>query len=443
MLRSRRLALVAVAAVLGLSAAACGDARTSGGTLVAPPVIHVASGGSGPNATPEASTVDRMMMPYGDISYVFDGTLPDLGASAAAWRFPAGATPDATRVIAIAKVLGVEGQLRELPADQGGGWLVGPADYSGPTLQVGADGMLNWWFNQGATVASTGVACAEPASGGGTAPDVAPPDTATSSTDVPSCTTPEPPANVPDEATARQLATDLLGKLGYDASAFELEAYADEWGANVTAYQLLGGVRSPISVSLGFGADGAVTWASGVLASPQPVGEYPLVTTQTGLDRLNDDSGKWQYFGGPGIMARAGVAADTAIAAGEPSPAAPEPMPVDTLPIDGPMEPIVVHFTGARLGLTMLWDTDGTVWMLPAFLFATQDGGEYAVVAVDAQFLDLPTPDTVPVDTTPSATIPVDTRPVVTEPVAVPPIDTVVVSVEPMPPATGVAVSNG
>ena len=37
-----------------------------------------------------------------------------------------------------------------------------------------------------------------------------------------------------DEATAK--ANELLAALGEDPAAFELETYADEWNASVTAY---------------------------------------------------------------------------------------------------------------------------------------------------------------------------------------------------------------
>ena len=39
-------------------------------------------------------------------------------------------------------LLGVEGDVRTLPADQGGGWQVGPADYSGAFTAVGRGKLL-------------------------------------------------------------------------------------------------------------------------------------------------------------------------------------------------------------------------------------------------------------------------------------------------------------
>ena len=442
MIRSHRLALVASAAILGLTTAACGDpsSQTASTATVASslPVIHLRAGSGSGGATPAAAESDRMMMPYGTFVFVVDGTLPALDGTAPAWRFPAGADLDEARVAAIAAALGVEGEVRTLGADMGGGWMVGPEDYSAATLTVSADGMLNWWFSP-APQEMRGVECGQVV---GPIDAIEPDAPATDETtpaadDVPvdtvepgmPCEEPLPPTGVPDAATAEQSAKDLFASLGYDPAAYEYETYADEWGASVTAWLMLDGVRAPITLSVGFGAEGAVTWASGSLASPEPVGEYPLVGTTAGIDRLNDQSGQWMWFGygGPAVMARdTGVAVETADAptgadgstgaapATEPAamPIAPpdETAPscdpaadcvVDEMP---PPEEITVTITGATMGLTQIWDADGTVWLLPMYVFTTADGGEWSVIAVDDSFIELPAvelpvPEPMPVDT--------------------------------------------
>jgi hypothetical protein len=215
----------------------------------------------------------------------------------------------------------------------------------------------------------------------------------------------------------------LFGSLGYDMSQFEIEAYADEWGANVTAFRLLNGMRSPITLSVGFGGEGAVTWASGALAEPQAAGDYPLVDGATALARLNDRTGKWGWFGG-GWAAYGGPAvrgvADATVGAPEPA-VAPEPapvtgdtsvvmpsLPVDTMPAP---EPITITLNSMKLDLTTVWGEDGTVYILPAYTFGTADNGMYTIVAVDESLLDLPEP--VAVDPAVTEPMPVDTAPVV------------------------------
>lgn len=472
MLRSRRFAFAAAALLIGLSA--CGDdssQRTVAGN--SPAVIQLGAGSSTGGGA-EAASMDKMMMPMQDITFVFDGDGSAVGSTGSAWTMPTGGAPDAARIEKLAALLGVEGDLREVPADQGGGWMIGAADYSTATLMVSTDGMLSWWFNPAPSTAVSSVECiyVDPAidvvpldtdavattagdATGAPIPTVAPPDAAESTVGgdaavAPpdgSCDAPLPPANVPDEAAAIATAKQLFADMGYDNSGYEYEVYADEWGANVTAYLLLNGMRSPLSLSVGFGAEGAITWASGSLATPVSAGEYPLVGVEGGVVRLNDESGQWGgYWGGPMAMARmettsgsAEVAADSAgsdvgsgsVAVSESST---EPVSIDS-PVCDPaadcvdempeLEPVTVTLTGVKMGLTMIWAADNTIWLLPAYEFSADDGGMYTVIAVDDSFIQLPAP--YPTDTIPVDTMPVDTVSGETVPAETVPTDTVVV----------------
>ncbi len=206
MLRSHRFAFAAAAAIIGLSG--CGDAPRTATPGPTPMVISLgqpsASGGA------ETASADKMMMPYMIMNFVYDGTLPDLGATGQAWQLPAGEAADAAHVAQMAELLGVEGEVRELPADQGGGWMVGSADYTGANLSVSADGMLSWWFNPDPSVyATTTVSCSEPgvmvdpatdATGSTAAATEATEATVTTEvpvTEEPRCETPLPPEGVP------------------------------------------------------------------------------------------------------------------------------------------------------------------------------------------------------------------------------------------------------
>lgn len=435
MLRSRRIAFAAAAVIIGLSG--CGDAARTTSSGGAPVVIHLGASGAtaeGASNAAGAPSADKMMMPITAFDFVIDGTLPDLGGTGTAWKLPVGQELDKARVAKIAAVLGVKGELRELPADQGGGWQIGSADYTAANLTVSPDGMVSWWFNPDPSVygtsSATGAGCAVPTA----MPDASPGDTsaATPETTAPATTDapapcevvePQPPTGVPNKDEALASTKAFLKDAGYDVAKYEFETYADEWGANVTAYLLLDGHRSPLTVSVGFGAEGAITWASGSLATPVQAGEYPLVGTQAGLDRLSD--GAWMgYYGSPGMMAKG--AADTTATrtvggdAGAPAVGAPEPAPSDTVTSDSvlvdpmpvappacdpaadcvtesvPIEPITVHIDDAHLDLSMVWDVDGTVWLLPAYTFTSTDGGMYTVIAVDDQFVDLPEPTPIP-----------------------------------------------
>lgn len=467
MLRSRRIAFAAAAIVLGLSA--CGDAGSTISTGKAPAVIHLgAAGGTNKLAAPTAGgeAADSMMRPYGVITYVYDGTYPDLGASGPAFQVPAGTQVDAAAVAKLAAALGVQGEPRQLPADQGGGWMVGAADYSSANVTVAADGLASWWFNPtpAATSSSGCVGIAKPiqmpdegvadsgsgssaGSAGGTEA-VAPPETIAIDPGV-NCEAPPAPVNVPTKAQAEEKARQLMTAVGLDAAQYEFTTYADDYSANATAWLMLGGHRSPIQFNVGFGGEGALMWASGSLAVPVPAADYPVVTPQEALARLSDPSGRWMNFGAPfGVAMRGGVAMADAVASvggdvassGEggapaeptaaPTVGAPEPAPVCDPAADcvvSPMptpDPITIHLNGVRLDVTMVWDADGSIWLLPAYTFTSADGGEFTVVAVDDSLLDLPEP--APVDTTPAPVpVPPDTVVVPVDTVVVGPTDTV------------------
>jgi hypothetical protein len=429
---SRRVALAAAAVVLGLSA--CGDPSASSTTVARPPMIKLAAGASAESGA--AADAPRSMIAWGQVTYVYEGAFPALPETAGGWSFPAGSTVDQGRIAAMAQVLGVSGDVRALPSDQGGGWMVGSSDGTGASLYVGTDGMVSWWFNPDPGVWPQWVDCGvavepelvDPApdgtsdsSGGAeTPPSVVPePDGkgtdgngATEATEPVPCPAPEPPAGVPGRDAALAQAKALFTQLGYDAGDYEFEVYADEWSANVTGFLVLDGMRSPITVSAGFGANGALTWAGGSLARPERVGDYPLVGPQRGIDRLNDEAQRWMSLGyGAAGMARSAVddVAPTAAGGGAPAnePATdPAASPTDTVLIDpmpvapecGPAvdcvwpeaEPVTITLTGVRTDLTMVWDLDGTVWLLPAYTFTNADGAMATVVAVDDSFVQLP-----------------------------------------------------
>lgn len=473
MITSRRFALATAAIVFGLSG--CGSANdtstagstpgtgltaaTTGAVASAPHVIRLGGGAAAPAAgTMSSESADSKMMAFGNVTYVFDGTLPTLADSAPSWQFPIGFAPDAARVAAMAATLGVGGDVREVPADQGGGWMVGPADYSSATFTVSSDSLGSWWFSPTPTMSATTSACVysegdvvgstdvavpagdtlstvsplDDAAGSSASPSIAAPSTGdTAVVSPPPCAQPVPPTGVPDQATALASTKSLLTSLGYDSSAYDFEFYGDEWSASVTASLLLGGQRSPITINVGYGAEGALSWASGSLATPVQGDDYPLAGPQTGIDRLSDQARQWMSYGGyagsgmrteaagtasvtdgaiagsvetavpPDTGSASTVVADPAAdpaSSGAATPGASMPVPcdpaADCVAIDP--APVTVHLVDVRVDSTMIWDADGTTWLLPAYTFTDADGGSYTIIAVADEFLDIPAPVAVP-----------------------------------------------
>jgi hypothetical protein len=409
-IRSRRLAFAAAAVIIGLSA--CGDPNaqspdTTGAAGDLPKISISSTGGSRAAGDSEVAAMpqDGKMMPIFDMEFVYDGEYPQLADAATAWNFPAGATADQAAIQRIAELFGVQGEVRELSADMGGGWMVGPEDYSGPTITVSTDGMLSWWYSapmawEGSAACDDAISVREPSSPETTAPAGTEPavDPAVDVAPEPICE-PAPPEGVPSEDDAKAKASELLSSLGVPVDQVEFEVYADEWSASVTAFSVLDGIRTGATYSVGFGEQGALTWASGYLAEPQRVGDYPLVGCEAGVARLNEENSSWMY-----PMARAGTyggiepASADQVVSSEVLPA--ETLPVDIAPIEPggeepvevPSEPLVVTLTECRLDRTMVWAADNTTWLLPAYTFSSTDGGTYTVIAIDDSFVEMPDP---------------------------------------------------
>ena len=113
------------------------------------------------------------------------------------------------------------------------------------------------------------------------------------------------------------------------------------------------------------------------------------------------------------------VTAEPGLAQTAPAGQAPAPeLPVqcdpaaDCVPVDA--TPVTVHLTSVTTDLTMVWDADGTVWLLPAYTFSDADGGKYTVIAVTDEYLQLANPDVVPeppATDVPATDVPVEPHP--------------------------------
>lgn len=378
--------------------------------------------------------------------FVYGGEVVDLTQPAAAWYFEPGATPTADAVLQVAHAFGIDGEVREVAADMGGGWIVGSDDYSQPSVTVGTDATLGWWYNPGAggPTVSSGCAVPEPGTpiddtgsgntgsgntGSGTAEqplsEPMPPDEAALTTILvdPICAEPKPPANVPSAAEAESKATELLTALGLQPADYEFETYADEWGASVTAYLRLDGIRTSMAINVGYGAEGAVTWAGGFLATPQQGGDYPRIGIDASIERLNDQNTGWMY--GSTSTARAEATPGEAsidVATGAATEIAPNAATDADADADKPISPtetvtppefetVTVTLTNARPSLEMLWAADNTVWLLPGYAFDSTDGGLFSVIAVEDQYIDVAVaPLGEPETTPPASAVPAPTE---------------------------------
>lgn len=437
--------VLAAVALLG----AC-SAGTSKVTTKAPAKIRVGAQGAANGEKMAAASAPGMAsdgvsdMRMRPVKYVAGAGLVEPLGPLTAWYFPANAGPvtDAQRA-ALAKAFGLSGSWTTLPKDQGGYDILGDSSKGEASLTITNDALRSWWFSPSWSNNVAPVSCVEPGIAvGEPAPDAvadppsvdAPGDIATTAVtrDPKPCDVPQPPKNVPTKAEAESKAKALLATLGLEAADYEFEAYGDEWGAWVTAWLLVDGSKTQMSMGVGYGAEGALTGASGFLAEPVRGDQYELVGIPKAVERMNDTGGYWSgYFGGGPVAssARGAVADAVAVAPAESGAStgsasgsvegsetvvsdpglAPEPVPTDTMPVDPlpvdttpaapevPVEVLTITLTTVTVGLTQLWDADGNVWLLPSYLFTSDDGGQYSVYAVADEYLDFAAVD-VPVE---------------------------------------------
>ncbi len=355
-------------AVLGLIATACGDDPDASG----PPVLVVTGlSGGAPNASADmaaGASESKMWAPY-NMKFVAGADLPALDSDAKSYSLSAGSY-SADDVTAIASVFGVSGDVVELGADVGGGYRIGSEDGSTDSVWASGDATGYWYFSPKYDESMMNRGCAVEAS----------PDGTVSSEPV-ECVNPEPPANVPSEDEARSLFAALVSDMGLDADDMVLESYADEWSSSVYGYLLIDGVRSPLTVTIGFGGEGAVTWASGFLGDIVPGAEYPRIGTAAGLERLNEQ------FANPMVRGGVGLAIDDVAVAesGEVVPATDVPVPTEPVTdativgdtgTDGPATDVPVEvevqevtIVAVEEELVMLYGQDGSIYLVPGYSF--------------------------------------------------------------------------
>lgn len=407
-MKRRRIPAITVSLFVsfGLINAACGDDPDASSR----PVLVVTGSGAGINAPAAANDMatgaeSKMWAPW-QMKFIAGADLPALDSEAKSYVISGGSV-SVSDISDMAAVFGVSGDVEEVDANMGGGYRIGSDNGSTASFWVSGDSMRYWSYSPKWDESNV-VGCAIASSPDGSV-----------TTEPVDCARPEPPANVPSDGEARALFTSLMEKMNLNADDLVLESYADEWGASVYAYVKIDGVRSPLTVSVGFGAEGAVTFASGFLGEVTDGASYPRIGTAAALERLNSD------YANP--MLRGGVAIDDVVATPDTAVPVPSPdvtavdmptIPVESVPVDVPIEVQEITIVAVEEELVMLYGADGSIYLVPgyAFIAAEDEYGytpRYTVSAMPDEYVQQADPIDVSIE--PAIDEPVPSDPVVTE----------------------------
>ena len=369
-----RLTAVALASALVFSLAACGDDSEGLAAPVPIRVSQVAAAGSLAAGVPESDAMksdgmstDRMGWWFGGYEYQIGEGLSALPTDSTGYRFgPSDGASSVSEddVRRLAGALGITDAPTKNPNPQiyDQVWTVGPIDGSAPALTVVNDPQVTWYYSGAwATAGSVDGAAVEPRDPGTTVTTEAPDE-------IREWEPPTPPEGILTVDEARAEATRILTAMGKNVNDFELEVWADEWYASVTAWPQLGGRRSPMTWNFGFGEMGALQWAGGFFASAVATGPFPLIGLDEALVRLNDQYTGW----GPAM--------------GMPAPEMDRSTSSDEDQMPEPQKELAILVT-VEAELWWASDVDGAVWLLPAYRFIDTEGREHTVAAVTDEFL--------------------------------------------------------
>lgn len=425
---SRRDRIVQVLGALGISAAVWGMVAVSGGSSL--PTIALADGGRSvaAGASNSEAAADNKMAIWAPMNYEF---IVDDGVNIAAgkemvYRWVG---PTKEEVEALLDRLGVEGTLRAMSADRGGGWHIGDVDTytEGSTYFVA---MANGSFSYSSMMAiKSGVAC-EPAvapDSSGSSGASADGSGSSGTTDTPCGELPEPVKNLPTKSEAEAKLKEFFGELS------DVNIYEDVYSVYASGATRLGdsalGDAAKQWVSMSFGENGTITSVYGLIGRLEEVGAYPTISARDAVERLS----QMQFFFGGEIANRLGVARGIASSGSGSATAGdsvtsdsvlvdPIPVPSDSVPVPEvtietipaqPIEPAVptpmptepgspsttvpvqtvtIRLVKVTVVYQQLWDAQGVMWIVPAYQYTDSDGGIWIANAVNSKYLDLVQP---------------------------------------------------
>ena len=226
---------------------------------------------------------------------------------------------------------------------------------------------------------------------------------------------PTPPKGLPSEKSAIEYANKLFSAIY--GTKFDFEVYSDEYTVSLNASQKVDGVEAGLNLGISwYGSE--ITYAYGFSATPQKIENLQLISAYNAVERAKDYRW-WGYSFEDAIaypmLRDGGVATTKDAAVSEPSvgsgesssgynPDAPigdgevsiQPVPEPGAPAPG--EEIVIEdkevtLTAAKLKLLVVYAADGSMWLLPGYVYEVKEKLPYmqapSIIAVDEALIKL------------------------------------------------------
>jgi len=269
----------------------------------------------------------------------------------------------------LGSVYGVEGQAgpSQFFDEVWPGYVLGPEDWSGPTLNLTWSGTGPWYYSNPAAYQEP--TCRE-----------VPPEEGSEDLGGFECENPEPSGPLPSLEEATRMAVELLQKSGLNVTESDITVLAnDERGVGLSAIQQLEGADTALEWSVFFGPGPTLASVSGHAATPVSRGEFSTVSPLAAVERLA--SGQW--WGSPAPLYHSGFDSVFTEGLAVEEPYYPEPGEVITLTVESSEEaPLLV------------WDASGTAWLVPGYIMrhGSEPWNASAVISVEEGVIALPEP---------------------------------------------------
>lgn len=358
---------------------------------------------SSPNPERAGAATDSAMR-YGGWQALLDTPegMADTAGSGTGWKLSAANVDTSSFAARLAELLGVRGDSR---TDD---WSIqiGSTDGTGPSLWVSRDSMVSFgaydpqrspWTCPTPGSPGTGTVKPLPAdTTSGSAPDGSP------GREPAAAATCESLGKVPAADDAIENVKALFERAGVTTNRFTWTSSSDDRSVTVTATLIVDGHRTYNQLSAGVSSAGIFS-LSGFAAEPVELGTYPTVGPVTAAKRSYDP--RWSTLGPFQVWDTTIIqpAAETTTSKTAPSipgaqtttdqsPQATQParerdgLPVITATVN------VVEVTSAAPGLGQFMLRDGTLVLIPTWVYETGDGQRWAMIAVDERHVEFVKP---------------------------------------------------